>query len=129
MPSPYHRIILPCSVIIPIQPIGPVQFLAIILIRLNIRRAGEHSSERIVMIDLFHLSCFIHYHPVVSLMILHKIVEFGIRRSQITVCCQHLGQYSIFIDRVVAVIGGEGSAACDARSPYLDNPRMFPCLS
>ena len=73
------REVLPCSVVIRVQPGNPVKFLAVILVLLQSSvQSGvvEDSSERIVMYYLLDRSVFICYSTVVAKMVLGVVVEY-----------------------------------------------------
>lgn len=112
MPSPQCRIHHPRPIIIPIQPMHPVQLFPVILIGLFPRSFSIHfkySSERIVMIHLFCVprrSVQTYHHPIISLMIFQVIVKCWScpAQSDISFFCEHLAQTSVFIDHISAII-------------------------
>ena len=110
-PSQY-RIIMPCSIVIPIQSFLRVIFLAVILIRLDIRSTCKYPSEGIVMVRFLYSAWLVDNYPVVPLMVF-QIVVILLSSGQVDIALfgkKHL-LHSVFIDHISAVIGSGGSAA------------------
>lgn len=121
--SSYCRIIMPCPIIIPVQPFLRIQFLAILFVGLDINTCKD-TSERIVMVGFLYCSRLIYNHPVISLMILQVVVILlSARQVHISFFSKQKLLSSIFIDHISAVIRSSGITA------YLMNSTEFRSVS
>ena len=93
-----------CSIIIPINPVLSIQFLTIILIRLNTPRSSKQSAEWVIIISFFHITVLICYHTDISLMIFQIKMKLLIRETYITSLIQQHLQRAVLIDRIATVI-------------------------
>ena len=80
MPPSNGCIIVPRTVVVPVQPELAVQLLAVVLEALHVavRALRKHGTVGIVVIDLLHASAVGNYHTVVSLMVLQVEMVDGV---------------------------------------------------
>ena len=91
MPPANGCIIVPCAMVVPVQPELAVQFLvpvghvrekAVVLeaLYVAVRALREQGTVGIVVIDLLHASALGNYHTIVSLMVLQVEIVGGAYR-------------------------------------------------
>ncbi len=76
-----YRVVLACAVVIQVESVHAVQFLAVVLVRLQTAvRAlvGEEATEGIVVRDLLHRPALVHHGTVVAQVVLRIVVEQGL---------------------------------------------------
>ena len=75
-PSSQHSIIVACTIIIPIQSVHTIKFLAVVLVRLRASACTltHQFTKGIVMIHLLHLSMLIYHYTIVSKVILQIVM-------------------------------------------------------
>ena len=104
---------MPCTIIIPIQAILAVQFLTVVLVRLEIGTGiGIIQSERIVLVAFLYGTVCISHHTVVSQVVLDVIVVTVIRKVNVSRFGKQQPGCTIFIDHVSAVVGCSGCTIC-----------------
>ena len=108
-----RRIIVPCPIIIPVQPFLRVQFLAVVLVRLDRRSRSEDTSEGVVMVRFLHRSVLVDDHTVVSLMVLQEVVVLAVGQGDISRFCQQQLLHTVFIDHVAAIVRCGGRTVDD----------------
>ena len=72
-------IIIPCTIVMPVQALIRIILLTIILVRLNIRSTRKYTSERIVVVGFLHspLLCrlvAVYCHADISLIVFQVVV-------------------------------------------------------
>ena len=71
--SRHKRVVLACTIIVPVQSVGAVEFLAVILVGLQVVsavvcRGAEHSAKWIVVRYLSHIANFVYNGAIVAIV-------------------------------------------------------------
>ena len=71
-----YSVIMPGTVIIHVQSQLPVQFLAVVLVRLvgSLKTFSKQPTKEVVVVDLLDSTRLVDHHPVVSLVVLQVVV-------------------------------------------------------
>ena len=109
---PQRRIIMPCTVVIPVQPFLRIKLLAVILVRLHIACTCKHTTERIVMVRLLYSAALVDDYPVVTLMVFQVVMILAVAQSNIAFIGQQQLLNIVLIDHVSAIVRRGSSAAC-----------------
>ena len=107
---PQRRIIMPCTVVIPVQPFLRIKLLAVILVRLHIACTCKHTTERIVMVRLLYSAALVDDYPVVPLV--QVVMILAVAQSNIALIGQQQLPNTVLIDHVSAIVRRGGSTAC-----------------
>ena len=107
-----RSIIMPCTVIVPVQAVLRVKLLAVIFIRLDVIRCREYPTERIIMTRFLDRSRGTDNHTVIALMVFQIIMVLSIRQSDVTLFRQQVFLAAVFIDHIPAIVRCGGRTAC-----------------
>ena len=106
-----RRVIHPCPVVVQVQALRRIQFLAVILVGLHKRSRCKQASEGIVMVGFLHGSGLADHHPVVPLMVFQVVVILLVSQGDVSFLRQQQLLHAVFIDHVAAIVRSGGRTA------------------
>ena len=105
-----RRVVLPCTVVVPVQAVHAVQFLPVVLAGLQLRvqpGIAVYASERVVVRHLFQSAVPAHHHPDVALVVTGVVVHpqpAALLRRGVAAGEQEPVQRPVHIDRAAGAV-------------------------
>ena len=107
---------MPCAVVIPVETVHAVEFLAVVLVWLHVAvgALGKESTVGIVVVDLLDCRVFIDHYPHVSLMVGEIGVIYGCFSAIVHIAAfdENSTQNSVFVDFVAYIVNGVRLGYC-----------------